>query len=188
MIFNNRENECVTLQDGRKVWLSRACAVVASVYIKNVDDGNWYVAMVKRGEGMPDEVGKWVMPCGYLDWNESLSDASKREVYEETGLNVDVIRDKLDYKYCDDYVEEQPSLVASNPQGDAKENISHHFVLAGEFTKLPEFDMSLIDPKGECSDIKWIKFTELAFMDEDNQIAFGHYERILEFTERYELD
>lgn len=188
MIFNNRENECVELTDGRKVWLSRACAVVASVYIKDISDGNWYVAMVKRGEGLPDEVGKWVMPCGYLDWNETLSDASKREVYEETGLNIDAIRNNLDYKYCDDYVEEQPSLVTSNPNGDAKENVSHHFVLAGEFNKLPEFDINLIDPKGECADIKWIKFSDLVSMEENKQIAFGHYHIISEFAERYELD
>ena len=37
MIFNNRENECVELTDGRKVWLSRACAVVLSFYINDMN-------------------------------------------------------------------------------------------------------------------------------------------------------
>ena len=34
--FNNRENECVETKDGRKVWLSRSCAVaITSLWTKD---------------------------------------------------------------------------------------------------------------------------------------------------------
>lgn len=189
MIFNNRENECVELKDGRKVWLSRATAVVASIYVEDAN-GDWYVAMVKRGEGLPDEVGKWVMPCGYLDWDETIVDACKREVYEETGLNVDLITNSSDdiHFYHNDYTEGQASFVSSDPNGDAKQNISHHFVLAFSCgDNLPEFNRELINPKGEVADIQWIKFNELDELDEFNQIGFGHYKCIEQFVDMLEL-
>lgn len=47
-----------------------------------VRDGE--VALVKR-RNPPDE-GKWALPGGLLDWDESGSDAVLRELAEETGL------------------------------------------------------------------------------------------------------
>lgn len=192
MIFTNRENECVELNDGRRVWLSRATAVVASIYVEDAN-GNWYVAMVKRGEGLPDEVGKWVMPCGYVDWDESIPDACKREVYEETGLNIDEIvnSDNIHF-YHNDYVSGQACYVASNPDGDAKQNISHHFVLAfsldaNSVEELPSFNMNLIDVKGEVADIQWIPFLQLEQMEDEGKIGFGHYHRIVQFVEMLEM-
>jgi len=193
MIFNNRENERVVLPDGRVVWLARAAAVVASIYAED-DSGNWYVAMVKRGEGLPDEVGKWVMPCGYVDWDEDIPDACKREVYEETGLNIDELISMHDnHFYHNDFIKGQATYVASNPKGDGKQNISHHFVLAASYyadsvDSLPPFDMSIIDPKGEIADIKWIPFTTLQDMEDKNEIGFGHFHRITQFTEELELN
>lgn len=191
MIFNNRENECVELKDGRKVWLSRATAVVASIFVED-DNHNWYVAMVKRGEGLPDEVGKWVMPCGYLDWNESIVEGCKREVFEETGLNIDMIINSDVHFYHNDYTSGQASHVTSNPDGDAKQNISHHFLLAVSYDttsvkELPKFNRELIDPAGEVADIQWINFVELENMEENNQIGFGHYQRIDQFVDMLEL-
>jgi 8-oxo-dGTP pyrophosphatase MutT (NUDIX family) len=31
----------------------------------------------------------WVLPGGHLDQNENLEDCAKREIQEETGINVD---------------------------------------------------------------------------------------------------
>jgi ADP-ribose pyrophosphatase YjhB (NUDIX family) len=186
MIFTNRENERVELADGRVVWLSRATAVVASIYMED-DNGNWFVAMVKRGKCLPDEVGKWVMPCGYVDWDEDVPTASKREVYEETGLNIDEIMNSDYHFYHSDYFTGQATLVTSKPKGDAKQNISHHFVLAASVEVLPEFDMSLIDPAGEVADIKWIPFTDLGEMEENEQIGFSHFTRIQDFVEKLDL-
>ncbi len=47
------------------------------------------VALVRRG-GPPSE-GKWSIPGGLLELGESLEDALRREVREETGIEVEVI-------------------------------------------------------------------------------------------------
>jgi len=47
-----------------------------------VRDGK--VALIKRGNE-PDR-GKWALPGGLLDWDESASEAVLRELAEETGL------------------------------------------------------------------------------------------------------
>ena len=32
----------------------------------------------------------WCIPCGYVEWDEDVREAARREVQEETGLEVDV--------------------------------------------------------------------------------------------------
>jgi len=56
MKFANKENEKITLPDGRTIWLSRSCAVVITVWCF-VDDTP-YLLIGKRGIGCPDEIGK----------------------------------------------------------------------------------------------------------------------------------
>jgi 8-oxo-dGTP diphosphatase len=34
--------------------------------------------------------GKWCIPCGYVEWDEDVYDATKREFKEETGLEIDI--------------------------------------------------------------------------------------------------
>lgn len=47
---------------------------------------NEKVLLVKRG--VEPNKGFWATPGGYVEWDESTEDAAKREVKEETGLNV----------------------------------------------------------------------------------------------------
>ncbi len=34
--------------------------------------------------------GKWCIPCGHVEWDEDIRDTAKRELKEETGLDVEV--------------------------------------------------------------------------------------------------
>ena len=49
---------------------------------------NGRILLVKRA--MMPEAGKWSIPAGYLDYGEDPELTAIREVYEETGLQVDI--------------------------------------------------------------------------------------------------
>ena len=72
---------------GREYWISRSVAVVGFIYGYDEDEKE-YILAVQRGTGTPDPefVGKWCLPCGYLDYDETLEEALQREVFEETGV------------------------------------------------------------------------------------------------------
>lgn len=84
------KNFPITVESGKLVgqtfWVSRAIAVTGCVF--TFLNGKWCVLANKRGEGTPDFQGMWNMPCGYLDFNETTKEAVIREVYEETGVQV----------------------------------------------------------------------------------------------------
>lgn len=58
--------------------------IVAEVCIKKDDK----ILMVQ--ENRKEKKGKWNMPAGKLEDNEDILEAAKREVKEETNLNVDI--------------------------------------------------------------------------------------------------
>lgn len=181
MTFNNVQNECVEVvgESPRKVWLSRSMAVVG-VYVINDK-----VLMVKRGPGCPDEVGKWVLPCGYLDGNETLKEAMYRETYEETGINIPEVRayaDSIGY-HClmnedDSFNSEEgmPIYVRSNPTMDKKQNVSAYMFMeiAHDQMPLPEFNPEVVDPK-EVEAVKWFDYAELHTLRHNDEIGFNHF-------------
>lgn len=47
--------------------------------------------LTKRGNKSRNEVGKWEIPGGRVQWGERLEDAIKREVKEELGVDIEII-------------------------------------------------------------------------------------------------
>lgn len=70
-------------------WDSRSVAVTLVVACKDPETGKLKFLCEKRGPGCPDNIGKYVFPCGYVNWGEALREAACRELYEETGLTLE---------------------------------------------------------------------------------------------------
>lgn len=181
MIFTNVENESVKTVDGRKIWISRSCAVVNLVAIYKSEEQEFYVLFGKRGPICPDEVGKWTMPCGYLDYNETLGEAAIRETWEECGVNIPAIREKYSNTgefRVSAYNYDQPWRVTSDPSTNDKQNVSHYFC-----TMLNDVDFPDTTNKnaleGEVDEIRWISLTELKEMNRNGEIGFNHFYAVL---------
>ena len=50
------------------------------------------VLPTRIGNGLPEEIGWWVLPCGGVDHGEHPRTAAVREVFEETGLQSTIDR------------------------------------------------------------------------------------------------
>jgi ADP-ribose pyrophosphatase YjhB (NUDIX family) len=170
-MFNNRDNECLTLPDGRIVWVSRASTVVVNVWCF-VDEVP-YLLLSQRGESTPNEQLKWNLPCGYLDWDETLTDAAEREVFEETGLDLRAIQQQPE-NVLDNQLD-QPWKVRSGYQGSSKQNISHHYAFIFKADTLPKLCADYCEP-GEVADNRWVSIADFGHYD----YAFRHDETIRE--------
>ena len=173
-IFNNRENEEVTLPDGRTKWLSRSAAVVG--IILGIVEDNIYVLTEKRSKLM-DEPHKWCVICGYLDWDEDGYEGIVRETYEETSFYIPMWENRL----CFDN-DKQPFYVNTNPRNDEKQNVSLTYVFIYKFNnKLPRsFEMF------KCREVDQIKWMEISEIYQGNkECAFEHDLRIEMAIQKY---
>lgn len=164
--FNNTPNKYI-ISDGTEYWISRSVAVVAlvNVIVKN----KIYVLINQRGPGTPDYQFYWNLPCGYLDWDESGINAAKREIFEETGLDID----KYDFS-CS----KQPKYAVTDKITN-KQNVTLYYQF--DITTTQEIlDQMISDfntnnsEHDEVADIKFIDITNVG----DYQFCFSHDFRI----------
>lgn len=138
--------KCI-LENGNQALLRHAAA---DAIIVNKDNE---ILLVKRASNLING-GKYAIPGGLVDRDETTKEAAKREAFEETGYKVD------------------PYLlfrVADNPDrsGEDRQNIAFFYV-----AKIIEGEKTLND---EVSEIGWFPLNNLP---NENEFAFDHYETI----------
>lgn len=153
---------------GREFWISRSIAAVVCILAKDLR-GNVYVLAVQRGEGTPDPeyVGAYCMPCGYLDFDETIKEAAQREVKEETGITFPI----SDFKLIN---------INDNPNSDKRQNVTFRFLVKSD---VPIEDLGKLittknAEKDEVSDVTFIKLSEI----NNFRWAFNHEELIKEIS------
>ena len=116
------------------------------------------ILLVKRS-GKLSEGGKWGLPGGFVERDETLKEAAAREILEETGYEVaDVILFRI--------------IDTPHRPAEDRQNIAFvHFCVARERTGTPDW---------ESSDVQWFP---LSALPEENEFAFDHYSNIRLYRE-----
>lgn len=154
--FNNTPNK-VHIIDNKQVWESRSVAVNCVVICGDS------VLLGQRGKGAPDSVGLYNIPSGYLDYDESGTEAVYREVWEETGLYLPEQKVIVNNLFNPWHVNTQPD--------ENRQNISLRYgcVISKVGDEFPLLTSENSEPN-EVSDLKWVPINEL----EDYKFAFNH--------------
>lgn len=178
--FNNRKNEQLDLPDGRTIWHARSCAVVAEICMYHTQHRLWYVLLGERGSGTPDFQGYWGLPCGYLDWNETLCQAVIREVWEECGLHLPSLSTSEQFVKSNSTLTQSAELTdvpwaVTDHIDNTKQNISLHYAVlfawnGSEFPALSNENADL----NEVGGLAWVPIHEATQMI----LAFNHQKRI----------
>ena len=155
-MFNNRHNQMIKDQNGKVHWISRSVVVVAIVFWRD------YFLIVRRGKSV-FETGKWCLPCGYLDYNETIEECAIREIWEESGVDLRKSKHQLTLDY-----------VNSNPDTQKQQIGFHYIVEIDSDSERPEVDLSVVD-SDETTDAKWIKIEDLSKF----KFAFNHDKKML---------
>jgi len=166
--FKNKQNEFVTKENigERGFFISRSVAVVASVLVEK--DNETYVLIGKRGQGTPDFQGCWNMPCGYLDFEESATEAVHRELFEETGLDLEELLKNSKHHIID---LEQPWFVQHEPNGN-RQNVTLRFgVYVRIDGELPELTNENCE-EDEVDELLWMNVNDV----DKYEWAFKHDE------------
>jgi 8-oxo-dGTP diphosphatase len=76
-----------TFHDGER--LRRRCERCGWIHYRNPTVGVAVIIISDEGLWLGQRrSGGWCIPCGHVEWDESIEDAAKREALEETGLEV----------------------------------------------------------------------------------------------------
>lgn len=149
-------------------WWSRSMAVCVVLFDVSKDS----FLLEKRGPGCPDEVGKYVHPCGYVGWGETLREAACREVYEETGIRI-----TPDQVY--------PAGVNDDPK-ENRENVTFRFLALIDSSKISVEDLDSESRGGEANEVSEIelKTSEWIFTNPD-KMGFSHEKVTFEILSNY---
>lgn len=165
-LFNNKPNQLIQ-QDNRDYWISRSIAVVCVLMI--IKNKQPYFLIEKRSKNM-DSHGLWCVPSGYLDWDENAKECLRREVWEETTIDLE---DKDFKKYI--LYKDDPTLpfFVKTHTGENKQNVTLNYSYAIIYNDQIEKATKVVND--EIDKIKLIHIDEL----NKYEWAFDHDKRIM---------
>jgi len=99
------------------------------------------VLLGERSGPLAPGAGTWALPGGCLEVGESIEQCAKREVFEETGLELESIKK---YRYTNDYFEAE----------------GKHCVTLYVTAACPEGEAEVREPE-QCRQWKWFKLNNL---------------------------
>lgn len=179
MKFNNRPNPEVKLSTGETVWLSRSVAVDCIIIGKVKDDDELYIVTTTRGPKSADFQGHQNLIAGYLDWDESATEAIIRETWEEVGINIrELFTTKRENIIHEDIM--QPWDVNTEVTNN-KQNVSLRFGFLFEvdtMEELPVLTTRNNEVEGECLNPLWLPLSE---MGDYPHWAFKHEQLIFRY-------
>lgn len=183
MKFNNTVNKSYEVNN-KTIWASRSIAINCVIVAKDVNMKEPYVLISQRGTGAADFNGLWNVVAGYLDYDETTTEACIRETFEETNINLLSIlstnKDKNNLVVVNKIDEEwgTNSDVTNN-----KQNVSFRY---GIYFKMTNFmnKIKLSDKNSEPNEVADIKWIPLSKIPEYN-FAFNHDKLIYEFFDKY---
>ncbi len=171
MKFKSTPNRCIQ-HKGKEIWISRSVTVLPVLFF--VSKGIKYVPLGLRGEDLPEAVGLWGLPGGYLDYDETTTQAVYREVWEELGLDLPQLVE--DFRFEGDL--DHPYEVYSAPF--RRQNVTLKYAL---MFHLEEADLPKLDPQvsqGEVVEAKWVEVETALNMT----LAFNHHRVMKECLDR----
>ncbi|MEL6260689.1 MAG: NUDIX hydrolase [Cyanobacteria bacterium J06626_6] len=172
MKFKSTPNRCIQ-HDGEELWISRSVTVLPVLFFER--HSKKYVPLGERGADLPDAVGMWGLPGGYLDFDETATQAVYREVWEELGLDIPQLLN--DFRFEGNL--EQPYEVYSQPL--RRQNVTLKYAL---MFHLGEADLPKLEPQvsqGEVVKAKWFEVDRALAM----KLAFNHHEVMADCLEKY---
>jgi len=178
MKFNNRPNILHETIEGKKVWESRSVAVNGIILISINND--LYVLASKRGPNAADSQGLMNLPSGYLDWDETGTEAMFREVWEECGLNLNILIEKSFYSFMD-YIS-QPWHVNTYIT-ENRQNVSLRYGLYSEVDELFNLTTEHNEIVGEVENSLWLNVKDI----DKHKWAFNHDKVIRDFMEKIDF-
>ena len=138
----SRENRMIKGENGEELWISRSVVVIC-VVARITDDNKIEILAEKRGP-LVSATGQWCFPCGYLDYDEDLTDAVIREVQEETGYTLE----RKDVNFID---------INSKPEGKKQNVIIRHIAFIDNHkNQISDFKLDT----NEVTELKWVEIGE----------------------------
>lgn len=167
MKFNNKPNKPHNI-NGKIIWESRSVAVNCVIMIKRKNNDIPDILVSKRGPNAADYQGLYNVVAGYLDYNETGTEAVFRETWEECGLRLEDLVNDNDILSVDLI---NPWFVNTRPT-ENKQNVSLRY---GVYLKLdtedyPDLSLENNEVIGEVSEAWWIPIDQV----DDLDWAFNH--------------